>query len=438
MRRTFLALVAVMLAGCDCGRESNRGSDGGDKVDGGDASTPFSYFTLDPQASARTVLSMAIGPNDRVGVAYFSSTDGGIPGALDGGGGLIPNWDIRYVEWSAGNFSAPERIVTVQRVNGLSLAFQANGEPAVAYLGGGSDNSTFWFQSDAVVSYRSGGTWTEQAVATMSNEAVCGNVVSDNGFLVGLNPGLTFSGATAFVAWRDAHTGQNAQDGWAGSDLEVAEGGPTTWNRICVMAGGDNKQGYGGHIHMIQAAGQPALVHDRFVASADGTGQDVIFVRRQSNGAWTSGQVVQSVANTQSGASLGWDPVEGYSIAVIDRATDLLTYTHSMDGQTWTLPTPVYQAGTGGWWPSLAFDPINHEPAIAYYVCSARLGMNEESCTPAYDGLVVTQRIADIWREVLVDSEGGYLPKLGFLSSGRLAVAYRNLSDGTIRLAVER
>lgn len=438
-RVTISALFAALLFACP---STNSNNDGGGNPDGGDGGSQLEAFgktDLDPRPSELTFLSMAQGPNDRVGVAYFASTDGGTAVGLDGGGGIVPNWEIRYVEWSAGNVSTPEVIATVQRVYGLSLTFQSSGEPAVAYLGGGSDDSAFWLQSDAAISTRSGGTWTEQVVARQGDEVLCGNPVSDIGFLVGLNPGLVCGAAGCTLAYRDAHNGQFPQQDWGGSDLEVAEGGPGSWTKVCVMQGGSNKQAYGGHIAMVLGeGGQPALVHDQVFGSADGTGQNVIFVRRQASGTWTSGSVVQTVANTQTGASLAWNPVEGYGIAVLERATNLLTYTASKDGVTWSLPDPVYQSGSGGWWPSLAFDPINNEPAIAYYVCSLRVGVNEGGCSPNDDALYVTQRIVGNWRDVLVDEAGGYRPKVGFLSSGKRFVVYRSLQDGSIKMAVER
>lgn len=416
-------------------RCENRQCTGGS---GGGGGTSFDYVTLDPATSEPTYLAMAVGPGDRVGVAYFASLSGGRDAGLaDGGIEFARDFEVRYVEWNGGQPSAPEPVRTVQRVYGVSVAFQGSGEPAVAYLGGGADQSAYWFQSDAVVSFRSGGTWTERLVAARGNEVSCGNPVSDRGFLVGLFPALVFDGAKGYLAYRDTHDGQFPQQDWNGSDLELAEGGPTSWTKACLQAGGNDKRAYGGHTVMVMADGQPALVHDRIVGAADGPGQDAIFLKRKSDGTWTT-PVSIGIASTQSGPSLAWDSVAGFGIAVVERAENALKFTSSQDGVDWTVLDPVYQSGTGGWYPSLAFDPVHHEPAIAFYSCSPRSGQSEGSCLSSEDELRVTQRIGGDWRETVVDSEGGYLPKLGFLSTGKKVVAYRLPGTGAVRLAVER
>jgi hypothetical protein len=190
---------------------------------------------------------------------------------------------------------------------------------------------------------------------------------------------------------------------------------------------------------MVMANGQPALVQDQVNGSADGYGQNVFFQRRNTNGSWTAPVRVQSVGNTQLGASLAWDSKWGYGVAVVDRTSDRLVYTSSLEGNTWTLADPVYQAGTGGWYPSLAFDPRSHDPSIAFYVCSYSSGVNESGCNPRQDELRLTTRneLTQDWNEVLVDAEGGYAPKLAFLSTGQRVVAYRSQLTGAIKLAVE-
>lgn len=436
MRRHCLALCFTLaLTACKGGDETP--PDGGVKPDGGsEQSSPFTKLTLDSTASDLQPLSLAIGPGDVVGVAYFFRVTP-----------TSPDYEIRYIQVSGGQVSAAEKVATVQRVYGLSLAFDSNGRPAVAYLGGGSDQSAFWFQSDTAVAFRNGANqWTESIAVRQSGDAPSGYATSDIGFLVGLNPALVFNGTQAFVAYRDAHNGQGPQGDYAGSDVEVAIGGPGSWTAKIVQLGANDKQGHGGHINMVMANGQPAMVYDLVLGSADGTGQNVIFQRRKADGTWTTKYQVQTVGNTQRGASLAWDSTLGYGIAVVDRSDSKLTFTECKGttatqctvGSDWTTPDPVFLAGSGGWYPSLAIDPSTHDPSIAFYVCSNSAGANEGGCIPNDDELRVTTRIAGNWREVLVDSEGGWSPKMAYLSTGQRVIAYRHPFTGALKLAVEQ
>lgn len=428
-----LALVLPLLA-CPAPPGPNNpdagepgGSDGGTNL--GDN---FLRLTLDGSPTPLSPLAMAVGPQDQVGVAYFVRTR--VPTDTQS-----EEFELRFVEWRSGQASAPERVVTVNLVYGLGLAYDSNGRAAVTYLGGGNDGTLEWQQSDLAVSYRQApGQWVEQIPVRMSNEAPGGNIVSDSGFVVGINPAITFDGTRAYVAYRDVHQGQFPQQDWAGSDLEVAEGGPTSWTRRMVKAGGSDKQAWGGHISMVMAGAQPALVHDQVFGSANGTGQNVWFQRRMADGSWTTPFRVQNVGNTQLGASLAWSSQRGYGIAVVERTNHLLTYTESANGSTWTLPDPVFQQGAGGWYPSLAFHPSEHQPHIAFYVCSLSASANEFSCDSSVDELRLVYRVGNRWQEQVLDEGGGWSPKLGFLSSGRRVVAYRAPVSAAVYLAVER
>lgn len=451
MRRHAWAL-GLALALVACGKDPDNNPDAGSPDSGTpDSGTPEGPFTVTVVDSAPSEfhqissIAMAVGPNNRVGMAYFVKTGTMTNNTAD--------FQLRYREWSGGTLGPVEPVVTVQRVYGVSLAFAANGQPAVTYLGGDRDDSTFWLQSDLAVAYRSAsGTWTQQVAVRRSNEALVNNPVSDSGFLVGLNPAIVFSGNEAIVAYRDGHQGNFGRQDWESSDLEVAVGGPTTWQHRMVAASGDNKFGYGGHISMVMAGAQPALVHDQAREAALASGVDITFQRRNADGAtWSAPVRVQQVGNTQLGASLAYDAQAGFGIAAVDNAAgDLLTFigcvaptaTRCTAAGDWTSPDPVYQQGSGGWYPSLAFDPQFHEPAIAFYKCALESGRNDTSCNPNDDELVVSSRVSGIWRETLVDSGGGWSPKLGFLSNGKRVVLYRAPvvapDNGTLKLAVER
>ncbi|MDY7226522.1 hypothetical protein [Hyalangium rubrum] len=437
MRRQGKALC-LMLALAAC-----KGDDGTETPDAGpnptdpNANSRFTRLTLDGAETDLQPLAMAVGPGDRIGVAYYFRVAG------------TANYEIRYVQVEGGQVSTPEKVDTVENVSALSVAFDSSGKAAVAYLGGGSDESVEWAQSDLEVAYRNGANnWSSSVPVTGSGQAPADNAVSNTGFLVGINPAIVFNGTTAYVAYRDGHSGQFEKQDWDGSDLELASGGPTNWNLRVLAAGGNNKAAYGGHINMVLGKdGQPALVHDQVSGSPDGTGSNVLFQRRNTDGSWTAPFQVQTVFNAQRGASLAWDATLGYGIAVVERSSsNRLTFveckgntaTQCTRAADWTTPDPVYESGTGGWYPSLAIDPKTHDPSIAFYLCSNSPGANEGTCNANDDELRVTTRIEGNWREELVDADGGWVPKMAYLSTGERVIAYRAPRSGTLKLAVER
>lgn len=445
---TFLSL-ALLACPNDPGSDGGTGGGRGGGTGGGTGLTPFGVSELDGTARDTTYFAIAVdATTERVGVAYY--TPAGTETFPD-----TPDYDLKYVEWKQGQVSTPEKIATVQRFVGLTVAFDpASGEPLVGHLGGTPQPGTsiFWFQSDAVISRRNAGVWTPTTVAEEGDQVTCGNVVSDRGFLVGLWPSLLFDPTgKMYFAYRDAHNGQFGNQDYHASDVELWEGTsmpPAT--PTCLAQGGNNKDAWGGHIQLaLGADSQPAIVYDQMPGTPDNNGGNVIFQRRQANGTWTNAGAIASVSNTQTGPSLAYDATEGYGVAYIERAGSELFYVKSANGMNWNAKDPVYASGTGGWYPSLAMDPINHEPAIAFYICSARTATAETNCPANEDRLVVSQRIANEWRETVVDQEGGHSPKIAFFASGKRVVVYRQPSSvdgsgnppsnvGALKIAVER
>ncbi len=452
--RSALVLVAVMslsFLACPGNNENDGGNGGGSGGgSGGGTQAPFTVSVLDTDARELVDFAIAVDPaTQRIGVAYYT------PAGTELHQGT-PDFTLKYLEWQNGTVTGPEDVGTFQRLAGLSVVFHpTTGAPLIAHLGGDEDldTSIFWFQSDAAISTRTGGTWAETIVATLSNDVDCGNPVSNAGEVVGLYPAITFNPAGEFFfAYRDVHNGQFGMQDWNAADVEVWEGaGFPPGTGVCAQSGSDPKMGWGGKLQFaIGIDGQPALVHTRLTASAIGAdGQGVAFTRRTGPGTWTPSTVIFNAQNTQTGPSLAYDTTEGYGIAVVDRSTNQLRYLRSANGSSWNEPDEVYGSGTGGWYPSLAMDPINHEPAIAFYVCGPRANTAESNCATKDDRLVVTQRIAGNWRETDVDAEGGWSPKLAFFSSGKRVLVYRqpstldNTGDrvtnvGELKIAVEQ
>lgn len=456
MVRRIALLTVLSLVACTPPPPPPDGGTGGGRgggTGGGGGLTPFGVSDLDPNARDATYFAVAFDPAaQRVGVAYYT------PAGTETMVGR-PDFDLKYVEWRQGAIVVPpERIRLSQVLVGLSVAFDPiSGDPFVGFVGGPEGfvvgQSNFWFQNDSAYARRTNGTWTQTTVASNGDEVFCGNRVSDFGFLVGLWSAMAFdSTGKLYFGYRDTHSGAFPQQDWAGSDVEVWEGVPRPSMGVCVAPGGDNKNAYGGHLKMIIGKdNQPAIVHDQMFGTADTNGQNVIFQQRRTDGTWsTAGGTLLAISNTQTGATLAYDATEGFGIAVVDRATNQLSYINSANGTAWSAIDPVFGAGSGGWYPSLSMDPINHEPAIAFYVCSARSSVTETGCNITEDELRVTQRISGNWREVVVDPGGGYAPQLGFFANGKRVVVYRVppaidpanglpvSNTGALKIAVER
>lgn len=465
----FWAAPVAVLSACSGGGGGGTGAGAGGGAGGGGGGggtlEPFSIVTLDPDVRGIDYLAAAFEPTSRrVGVVYYA------PAGTETMAGH-PDYFIKYVEWQDGMTKPIETIRTVQRKVGLAIAFDpTSGEPTVSYLGGDPGfvmgMSIFWFQSDAVINRRSNGTWTETIVAQTGDQVTCGNPVSDRGLLVGLWPAIAYDPTgKLYLAYRDGHDGQFPQQDWNATDVEEWDGvPPSLTTRNCLAPGGnggtvDGKPSWGGRIQMaLGPDAQPIIVWDRPIGTSDGNGTDVYFQRRNADGTWTGAANIMLVGITQSGPSVAYDAQEGIGVAAVDRATNELRYTFLPNGSsTWAEPDPVFGSGSGGWYPSLAMDPVYHEPAIAFYVCSPKNSVNETSCLTGDDELRIKQRVSGNWREVVVDKEGGYLPKLGFFvdgtgpnASSKRVVVYRQprsidpgsglpvTNEGMLKLAVER
>ena len=235
------------------------------------------------------------------------------------------------------------------------------------------------------------------------------------------------------------HSGQYQQQDWAGSDVECVRGGPGNWTRDCTYAAGNNKDGPGGRIDLTIVNDQPYITWDNALGGADTRGQNV-WHQFKNGTTWSSARGVFTMSDTQSGGSVAYDPMEGVGVAAVDLADNILRYTNrALTSNSFNTADPVYGEGTGGWYPSLAMDPVNHEPAIAFYVCSPTSSQTYAQCIPSFDEVRVTQRVNNDWagHTERVDDVSAVSIRLGFLSDGRKVVAYRE-RNGTLKLAVRK
>jgi len=418
----------------------------------------------------------------RVGFAYVVVSprqDSGVLQMFPDAG--VVDYDIMFQEFDVdgGVGFGAERVQTVQRFFGVSVAYQANGDPAVAYLGGPTDTAVtaFWYQNDAAIAYRSGGVWAEQVAAANSSPPMAINAnnglpsaPSNQGSVVGFFPALTFEGNNAVLAYRDGHNGSSAGMGdWQAGDLEMAIGSPGNWTPVALLQAGDVKRAYGGHSRIIAGAKTlnsgprgAAVVSDRVPNGPDTFGQDIEFSEQQPDGTWKSAGAPQpltensdapsilgpngatEVPNTQAGPSIDYRDNFGYAIAVTNRSVNGAFFTRcaASDDCTnpnfWDVLDPVFQSGSGGWYVSTAISPAG-DPSVVYYVCSNQPNHNENNCT-GDDYLAVTNfGVSGIWSDhvLVVDTGPAFQTRMVFIGNRRV-IGYRNGASGVLQIAVEK
>ena len=421
---TTCRLLGFLLLAAACSGTSTAGDAGaaGDASAKGDAGTTggptYEILVLDPAAAGEAPLAIAA-TAEKVGVAYFAEVGAG--------------HELRYVEPG----KAPQKVASVKLAYGVSLAFDAQGNPVIGYLGG-APLGTYWTESDAALATRKGDVWTTQIIASKSDDAPASPplATSDIGDVVGLSPSIAIGAANKlFFAWRDIHGGQFPVQDFQHSDLELAEGtlGGALSKKVAVL-GGNSTVGHGGFNSLVLRGLEPAIAYSAQPSSAIEEPHDVWFTQRAS-GKFTLPVRLASVGDTRSGPSLATDGVN-LGIAYEDRAAGIMSFLESADGVTWQPPDPVHGTGTGGFFPSLAYDPDSKSPVIAYYVCSTKPAA--QICPADEDELRLAIRRADgEWARTTLDAEGAYYPRLTFGGS-RLVVAYKDVARTQLKLVRQK
>ena len=409
MRPTSMALavgamVALAFAGCSqklgeliyndsllCGDENQACAPDGGRFDLHivDRTT---YVVATPSVPT---FDMVAKPNSTsVGFAYVVVSprqDSGVIAMFPDAG--IVDYDIMFREFDvdAGVASAPQLVQTVQRFFGVSVAYQVNGFPAVAYLGGPPDfTETFWFQNDAAIAYNQGGRWMEQVAATDSSPPMASppSPPSDKGKIVGFYPALIFEGNNAVLAYRDGHFGQSAGTGdWNSADLEMADrrahrvdpGGAAAVRRQQARVRRSQPHHLRGEDAELRAAGRSGRLGSRGHGAGHLRGghrvlraaerRDLEELRRAPAAHHRSTPRASSartgrrmLPNTQAGPSIDYRDNFGYGVAVTNRSQNGVFFTacaantdctHALrSGTRWTRCSSAAAAAGTRRWPS--------------------------------------------------------------------------------------
>jgi len=498
---TVLALCSACSTGGGGGStNSTNGTTGGNGTGDGGLFTAVAADTADAGMQGLPI-AMAVGPGDQVGVAYFRPSGSSLAPTGDAGGRI--DYSVMYLELRGGAVTrAPSQIAVVQNQDGLTINFDQQGNPVVGFLGGGAyfydggypvdagpdtTGSLYWLQSQPALAYgQSDGGWNLQvcmqdstAMGAFTWTVIGGDGMPDQsamqlineGNVVGLWPSLLFDGGTAIMAYRDVHFGQFPIQDWAASDIKLCQGTPPNWTSWSApmtidASGGHKSGGYGSHDQMIFGQnGALAVLCDSDQTgqgAVDADGENAWFVQ-QNLGSWTSTTADWSLpinpfnpknteadilVNTQTGPQMAYNSTFGYSVVAVDTAPPLgagaaaLYYVSSSDGQTWSNRQTVFSLGSGGFYPSIADDPVSGNPNIVYTICSGSPGV-----LPAPDGacdapeldLVVVGTNPPNWEAntTTISNQAVFMPKIAFLSTDQIVIAYRDLNTGAVYVAFQ-
>ncbi len=499
-----LSALLALLAACSNGNGGSSSTTNGGNITGGTSSATggaFSFVAADAADAGMQGLpiAMAVGPMDQVGVAYFRPTGNSLAPTGDAGGRV--DYGVMYLEVRNGAVTRPpSQIAVVQCQDGLTLNFDAQGDPVVGFLGGGAyfydggypadagpdtTGSLYWLQSQPALAYgQTDGGWNLQVcmqdstamgaftwiVNGSGGQDMSAMQLINEGNVVGLWPSLLFDGGTTIMAYRDVHFGQFPVQDWAASDIKLCQGTPMNWNSWSApmtidASGGHKAGGYGSHDQMIFGQSGALAVLCDSVPTGQGVvnqdGNNAWFVQ-QNLGPWTNttsewtlpinpfnpkNTEADILVNTQSGPQMAYNLTYGYSVVAVDTAPPMgagapaLYYVSSPDGKIWSNRQTVFSLGSGGFYPSIADDPLNANPNIVYTICSANTGIlpAPKTCdSPALVLDVVSGNPPD-WADnkTTVTNQAAFTPKIAFLSSDKFVIAYRDLDTGAVYVAIQ-
>jgi len=407
VRTTFILSIAIVgTLGLSCSGTSGDGSTAGagkrDAQAADSATVPLAWQFFDvPECGLDAgYQTVAASSGTTVGFATLAQTSDQATCALADRAATAPVFNICVVLPSAGGFAGT--IATSQpyaAMMGVGLAFDTTGEPVLAYTGGPSAQFRCG-ASDLLLASVSGGILgTPRTIAAdsqssgmpLDQQANCTQEVCNTGDATGYWPALALepSGNLA-VAFRDLHFGFADTD-FNNSDVEFARGD----DGYSIFTA-DVARGGGSYIRLgFSPAGKAAFVHYNEHLPA-------IWLDHETDQGWESKQLFVGTIREQIGFAVSSQGL--HALAYFDDARQLLAYSESSDGSTWTAAEDVDRDGVTGYYPSLAFDD-NGNPAIAYYRCND-YGVGQ-GCDMNKDGLYWARRSGGIWNIQKISGESG-------------------------------
>ena len=435
LSRTALIVWPVLLL-CCC---SSDGNDTGNPPDGGDTDTGTApdEWTIEQVENLSVGLQakMVVGPQDDLAIAYWANEayEDGLCDEVPVDPPVRLRQEIRFAEktsssqeWSTELVIAP---VVIFGPTGLSLAYDPDGHPAVAFTGG-DPQMQFCGSNDAVLGVRESQEWTFETAAAESGESATGDPASDAGFVVGFWPALAYdSQGEPAIVHKDVHFGALQSDDFRRADAEFAWSTGSSWTHEAI----DYGDGAGGYNALVfDQEGRPVAFYliplDSNIVSRHG----VWAARRENDGTWNtvklhSGSIHQEI-------SAGIDPNTGAIVTAFYSAKNYAVRVRQLDDPdsftdttAWTselVCSPQYDEGRHV---SLAFTPSGRL-ALSFHRCRL-LSSGSESCDHNDEAVVFAIKDGNEWAIQTAAKGGlgscGEFSSLVFDSSGSAHIAYR-------------
>jgi hypothetical protein len=447
MRRPMCLVALVALLG-GCGGGDSGIPDGGKQKDANEADVPpvsklvWHQVKVDDQNAGHQP-EMARAPDGSLGVVYYRMT-----GATDECTRVDPpapvnRYEIVYAYEQPDGTFAKEVAATVNLLNlqGVALAYDAAGAPAIAYMGG-TEAAYRCGGTDTMLARRTGAnTWTSSTVAASgSGDPVMNDNYQDDaaqcaayqdtchaGDVAGTWPSVAFSGSDPMVVFQDIHFGF-AQDDFEKADMEISVGGG--------LVDIDSVRGAGIYAKiLVEDDGNPSIAHYSSFANSGGIWQ----TWKDATG-WHRTRVMPRMsigyrlgyARTGAKHGIAYYPPFQNSQALEQK----LWYVESLQNNVWGTAEIVDAVGDTGKSPSLAYDAAG-EPAIAYYRCREQYDPNTRDCQQSSDGVKLAVKANGVWQSVLVWNDQGVYDglyvSLAYDKNGLPAIAYQasSLDTGT-------
>lgn len=382
-----LLIGCLMLVACAAHPGDPGAIDAGSSRDGGTSAASWSApVVIDADPGSGLDLSAAVDHQGHAAVAYFTKTAPArfqLVVARSKGAG---DWSREVVAIPASASDLPG-LPQLTGHYGLSLAFDADGQPALAFLGGGNavnkpmgDGRWTNFDtgeplpSSAVIMRKTSSGWTSTTVAASSGDIVStGYAVDDTGVVTGLWAALAFDATGAAHAFfRDLHFGSD-DSATRVSNLEYLQessGGAKSAGEL-VAGGRGDPMGLAGAAAYTRATivnGAPAV---SFVLSPDSTdaAEQVWFAHRTGPAQWSKTMVSSAKGRAGQAPSLTAASDGSLAIAFYDSDQGDLLVARSSDGDQWTTDT-LEALGDTGQHPAAAFDSDGHL-GVLYAFCRA-------------------------------------------------------------------